>query len=201
MRLTSPNERARPASIDKYLLPDETLAISVRRHPSMLIPAAATAVGGLLAAGAISAIILSDGYLLLIIWGLVAFLWVQSTWVSLNWSTEYLVVTQIRLLRISGVLSRTIIATPLAAIHDLSFHRSFSGRLFGYGTFIIEPAAEGLSVIDYVPYPEQLYLELCRLISLGSSDGEDESPPRIADDNSPRIEDENSPRIGGGNDD
>jgi Bacterial PH domain len=111
------------------------------------------------------------GNLLLVIWGLVAFVWIQLIWASLNWLTDYFVVTNSRLLLISGALSRSVIITPLTAIHDLSFYRPLSGRLLGYGTFVVERAEQGPSVIEYLPYPEQLYLEICGIIFAGSSDG------------------------------
>jgi len=55
---------------------------------------------------------------------------------------------------------------PLVKVTDMTFQRSFLGRLFGYGTFILESAGQdqALSTVDYIPYPEQLYLEVCSLI-------------------------------------
>jgi Bacterial PH domain len=55
---------------------------------------------------------------------------------------------------------------PLAKVTDMSFQRSAMGRIFGYGEFILESAGQdqALNKIDYLPYPEQLYLEVCGLI-------------------------------------
>jgi hypothetical protein len=38
--------------------------------------------------------------------------------------------------------------------------------LLGYGEFIVESAGQeqALRTINFLPYPEQLYLEVCRLI-------------------------------------
>jgi len=65
-----------------------------------------------------------------------------------------------------GGLTRTVAMMPLAKVTDMSFERSFWGRLFGYGDFILESAGqdEALRVVDHIPYPEQLYLEVCNLI-------------------------------------
>jgi hypothetical protein len=173
MRLPPDSQQAGPASVNRYLLPDERQVIAVRRHPGILIPPAATAMGGLLAAVAMGTIIHGNQYLPPIIWGLVIFLWIQLIWAFLSWLTGYFAITNKRLLLISGVLSRRVTVTPLAGIHDLIFERPFAGRIFGYGTFIIEPAGQGLSVIEFLPYPEQLYLELYSLLSGGSlGDGE-----------------------------
>jgi hypothetical protein len=40
------------------------------------------------------------------------------------------------------------------------------GRILGYGKFILESAGQdqALTNVDYLPYPEQLYLEVCGLI-------------------------------------
>ena len=48
----------------------------------------------------------------------------------------------------------------------MTFQRSFLGRMLGYGTFILESAGQdqALSTVDHIPYPEQLYLEVCALI-------------------------------------
>jgi hypothetical protein len=51
-------------------------------------------------------------------------------------------------------------------VTDMTFQRSFPGRVFGYGTFVLESAGQGqaLSKVDFIPYPEQLYLEVCDLL-------------------------------------
>jgi hypothetical protein len=38
--------------------------------------------------------------------------------------------------------------------------------MLGYGRFIIQ-SSQGRSIIDYVPYPEQLYLEIVALVFPG----------------------------------
>ena len=55
---------------------------------------------------------------------------------------------------------------PLSKVTDMRFERSPVGRLFGYGTFIVESAGQeqALHTVDHLPYPEQLYIEVCGLI-------------------------------------
>jgi hypothetical protein len=55
---------------------------------------------------------------------------------------------------------------PLTKVTDMSFQRSSVGRILGYGEFIVESAGQdqALSHVDHLPYPEQLYLEVCGLI-------------------------------------
>jgi hypothetical protein len=55
---------------------------------------------------------------------------------------------------------------PLSKVTDMSFQRSTMGRILGYGEFILESAGQdqALRIVDHLPYPEQLYLEVCGLI-------------------------------------
>jgi hypothetical protein len=48
----------------------------------------------------------------------------------------------------------------------MSFQRSTIGRILGYGEFIVESAGQdqALRNVKFIPYPEQLYLEVCGLI-------------------------------------
>jgi hypothetical protein len=58
---------------------------------------------------------------------------------------------------------------PLEEIRGMTLRRSFSGRLCGYGAFVLRDR----SVIDFIPYPEPLYLEICGLIYLPKDLGDD----------------------------
>ena len=76
----------------------------------------------------------------------------------------------------TGVVTRKVAMMPLVKVTDMSFQRSSLGRLLGYGEFILESAGQdqALRVVDHLPYPEQLYLEVCGLIFPGrKDDGED----------------------------
>ncbi len=57
----------------------------------------------------------------------------------------------------------------------MSFQRSSLGRVPGYGEFILESAGQdqALRVVDHLPYPEQLYLEVCGLIFENKEDSPD----------------------------
>jgi hypothetical protein len=81
------------------------------------------------------------------------------------------------------VLGRKVTALPLAAVQNLAFSRSAGGRLRGYGAFTFEADGQAGAVIDYIPYPEQLYLEIYHLLYPGEAGenadaGEDAGPRR-----------------------
>jgi hypothetical protein len=55
---------------------------------------------------------------------------------------------------------------PLSEATGLTFIRTFPGRLLGYGTFPVKRASSRWRrrKIRFLPYPEQLYIEVCGLI-------------------------------------
>jgi uncharacterized membrane protein YdbT with pleckstrin-like domain len=87
-------------------------------------------------------------------------------WKIGEWAVEYFVVTSQRMILTSGLVTRKVAMMPLVKVTDMSFQRSFLGRLLGYGEFILESAGQdqALRTVDHIPYPEQLYLEVCGLI-------------------------------------
>jgi membrane protein YdbS with pleckstrin-like domain len=156
-----------PAAVNKYLLPHEHQVITVRKHPAVLIGPIAIALAGLLIALVLGTTVLRSSHsgilvLVLAVVGLLFYLGFKA-W---EWSEDYFVVTSDRMLEASGVFTRKIAMMPLVKVTDMSFQRSTLGRLLGFGDFILESAGQdqALRTIDHVPYPEQLYLEICALI-------------------------------------
>jgi hypothetical protein len=169
--------RNEQAAVDKYLLPGEVRVATVRRHPAVLLVPSAQAVGGLLVAAVLSATLLR-GYTLFaaIVWVGWGFLLVNLIWKAVNWAVDYFVITSVRILLTSGLFTRSVAMMPLSKVTDMSFHRSFAGRLLGYGDFVVESAGQdqALRRIDHIPYPEQLYLVVCGRIfkdAAGQDDG------------------------------
>jgi uncharacterized membrane protein YdbT with pleckstrin-like domain len=174
-----------PAAVSKYLLPNEQQVIHTRRHPAVLILPGTLTVAGLLAAVLLSATVLHKyGALVTVVWLAWFALLLWMIWKILNWAVDYFVVTSHRILLTSGVLTRKVAMMPLTKVTDMSFQRSFTGRLFGFGEFIVESAGrdQALRTIDHIPYPEQLYLEVCGML-FGSDDaGSGSDDPDSGDD-------------------
>lgn len=176
MRLLTPGDTA-PNLVNKYLLPHEQQVITVRKHPAVLVGPIALVVGGLIIAGALSEFIgRHSGYALLAIWVAWALLLIYLAVQAIEWLENYFVVTSQRMLLTSGLLTRKVAMMPLVKVTDMSFQRNFQGRLLGYGTFILESAGQdqAFRVVDHLPYPEQLYLEVCGLIFPASGDQGDD---------------------------
>lgn len=156
-----------PAAVNRYLLPHEHQVITVRRHPAILIGPSISALGGLLVAAVLSATILhGESVLVFIIWIAWIAVFLRMVWKTVNWAVDFFVVTSQRMLLTSGVLTRKVAMMPLSKVTDMSFQRSFAGRMLGYGEFIVESAGQdqALRTIDHIPYPEHLYREVCEMI-------------------------------------
>jgi membrane protein YdbS with pleckstrin-like domain len=167
-----------PAEVDKYLLPKEDCVATVRRHPAVLIVPTAQAVGGLLAAFALTATVLRDrgAALIWIVWGLWGLLMIRLIWEAVNWAVDYFVITSKRILLTSGVFTRSVAMMPLSKVTDMSFRRTFAGRMLGYGEFVVESAGQdqALRTIDHIPYPEELYQIVCGRIFQDVAEEEEE---------------------------
>ncbi len=166
MRL-APNTDTVPASVNKYLLPHERQVISVHQHPAVLIRPIFEVLLGLAIAGWLSnSAAHGNGTIILVIWILWGLLLLRLVWKVIDWSLNYFVITSQRLLLSKGFPTRKVNMMPLAKVTDMSFQRSAMGQILGYGEFIVESAGQdqALRNVDHLPYPEQLYLEVCGLI-------------------------------------
>jgi len=164
MRLV-PNADTVPASVNKYLLPHERQVITVHQHPAVLIRPIFEVLVGLAIAGWLSNAV-HNGIALLVIWALWGLLFLRLAVKAYEWNETYFVVTSQRFLLATGLVVKKVNMMPLAKVTDMSFQRSSMGRILGYGEFILESAGQdqALNRVDHLPYPEQLYLEVCGLI-------------------------------------
>jgi uncharacterized membrane protein YdbT with pleckstrin-like domain len=173
MRVT-PNETL-PATVYRVLLPYEQQAITVRFHPAILIVPVAQTLGALAVAGLLSTIVHLGGTIVLIIWLAWLVLLVRLLFRIYEYLDDYFVVTSQRLILATGVFKKNVDMMPLSKVTEMRFERSATARLFGYGTFVVESAGKDkvFSRIDHLPYPEQLYLEVCGLIFKDPGKGDD----------------------------
>jgi uncharacterized membrane protein YdbT with pleckstrin-like domain len=165
MRL-APNTDTVPPSVNRYLLPHERQVISVHQHPAVLIGPIFLVLVGLGLAGWLTTIAQGNGIILLVIWLLWGLLLLRLVWKVIDWSLNYFVITSERLLLAQGFILRRVDMMPLVKVTDMSFRRDLRGQLLGYGEFVVESAGQdqALRNVKYLPYPEQLYLEVCGLV-------------------------------------
>lgn len=166
MRLVTPGDSA-PASINRYLLPHEHQCITVRRHPAVLMRTVGEVLGGLILAAVLSNTFGAGNDLLVsVVWYAWLVILGRFVWKVSEWSVDYFVVTNQRMLLTTGLITRKVAMMPLSKVTDMSFQRSIIGRMLGYGEFVLESAGQdqALRTVGYLPYPEQLYLEVCGMI-------------------------------------
>lgn len=167
MRLVTHGDSA-PSSVNRYLLPNEHQVIMVRRHPAVLLRPVGEIFGGLILAGLLSKFLGDNGAgeALVLVWWAWLLLLIRFVWKVAEWSVDYFVVTSQRMLLTTGLITRKVAMMPLAKVTDMSFQRSLLGRMLGYGEFVLESAGQdqALRTVDYIPYPETLYLEVCQML-------------------------------------
>ncbi|MDN5860185.1 MAG: PH domain-containing protein [Pseudonocardia sp.] len=160
-----------PREIDEYLLPTERRVIRVRQHWAfMSTPLLQTSLFLLLcvvierysegATGTTDFLIDNLTFYL----ALVAIL--RFTVLTILWWIERIVITDKRVMLTQGIIVHKVAMMPLGKVTDLTFERSLGGRMFGYGTLIVESAGQiqALSRIDYMPRPEEIYEAISELV-------------------------------------
>lgn len=84
-------------------------------------------------------------------------LWARALWLALVQHMDRFVITNMRVFRVHGVLDRQAATMPLARILDITVSKPLVGRVFGYGHFCFESAAQeqGLRDISFVARPNE----------------------------------------------
>ncbi len=104
-----------------------------------------------------------DNIVLLVMVGVLVYL----TWEITQWWLDHFIVTNRRVLLVSGVLTKRTAIMPLMKVTDLTFEQSPMGRMLQYGTFVFESAGQdqALSRVTHLPGgPRQLYLQITDLL-------------------------------------
>lgn len=153
-------------NLRRYLLSSERTIFVVRRHGAALAVAAAKL--ALFWTVGLFALWVFNGVELLRTIALVFLLITVGwfAWMVGDWSLERFVVTDRRVLLISGILTRRVAIMPLIKVTDLTYEQSLFGRAFDYGAFVIESAGQrqALSRVDFLPQPNLRYQQVSALL-------------------------------------
>jgi uncharacterized membrane protein YdbT with pleckstrin-like domain len=156
-----------PYAPEKYLLPTERTVIRVRRHWAILssdvlqvvalvvLAAVISVAGGRDSSGAQWVawwILLTAVLRFALVWG--------------EWFVERFVVTDMRVIMTSGIVTRKVAMMPLVKVTDMTYERSVMGQILGYGEFIVESAGQdqALSRVPFLPRPDRLYIQVAELL-------------------------------------
>jgi Bacterial PH domain len=177
---------------DRYLALDERKICEVRRHAAVLLWPAIQTVAVFAVAGGLGALASPNKGADLIdtILGLIALAFlVRFAWIAMQWWATHIIVTDRRILEISGVVSRRVASMPLPQVTDTTYHRSIGGRLLGYGDLVVESPGRhpGLSHIGYVPRPDDFYRVVMSLMNASSGDAPDDVEVSSSDEDTGEI--------------
>jgi uncharacterized membrane protein YdbT with pleckstrin-like domain len=177
----------------RYLAVDERPLVQVRSHPWVLarsfLVALAAMIGATLVGFVLSPENGSDVIDTLV--GLVAVFFalrfVYSLW---EWWDHRVLVTDQRIIEISGVITRRVASMPLTKVTDMTYQRSVLGRLLGFGDLVLESAGQkqALERIDHIPDPDLFYRTVTALVTAKAAAvtttprGEKAPPPGEADE-------------------
>lgn len=194
--------RIRRGGLHRYLGDGEHVLVSTRQHPFALV-SAATQTAALVVPLAIAAWGIAGieplrgeiGAWLLRILFLVMFAFVaRLAWRVLEWELERVVVTDEKVIHVSGVLGRRIASTPLAKVSEFTVRQPLLGRVFDYGSLVVDVPGgrdDALHGVKHLPDPAGIY----RLVSdqarrgrVSEGGGMRDRAPAPSDDDLRRID-------------
>jgi len=149
-----------PRDPDEYLLGSERRVIRVRRHWSCLLWDLLEAAALLAGAIMISSLLPENlGLVQNILWYAALFVLLRLAYFVMEWWVERIVVTDKRFMISSGVFETKVAMMPISKVTDLTYERTVLGRMFGFGTLVVESAGQiqALNKIEYLPQPEEVY--------------------------------------------
>jgi hypothetical protein len=154
-----------PETVRLYLLPQERQTITVRRHPAILIWPVLAVLAACAAGSTVTVFTDTGGAILVAVWAVAAGACLLLAVRVLAWLEGYVVLTHQRVILIPGIIKHKMVSIPAREIRGISLSRTLPGRLAGYGALMLTPVREGYAMpaVNYIPYPEQLYLEACGL--------------------------------------
>jgi uncharacterized membrane protein YdbT with pleckstrin-like domain len=156
-----------PKELDRYLIPTEKIIFMVHRSLIVLFEPIVSALAGLIVVGLLDRA-LSGGALVLrdvavVIWLLLV---ARLIFYTLEWRHELFLATDRRLMLVHGLVTRKVDIMPMSKVTDMRYDRSLTGKIFGFGKYILESAGQdqALSVINYIPSPDQHYQQISAVI-------------------------------------
>ncbi len=141
----------------------EVVVDEVRKHWAAFVRPLLECGLALFLVGLTSVVPVEIGWLPFVLAGLVG---LHAAWLAAKARMDVFVITNMRVFRVHGVLSRHLATMPLIRILDITVDKPLPGRLLGYGHFVFESAAQeqGLRDIRYVGRPDERDLAIQRVV-------------------------------------
>ncbi len=163
-RRVLPVEEEPSALVARYLFPTEKFRGEWRKHWMYLFDQFAIGAGATFVLGWLWGFLAKHNIqyapaAVVIIWVLVMS-WVA--WRVGDWYFDRFILTNKRIMAVSGIITRTVAMMPLLRVTDMKYEQSPMGRILGYGTFVLESAGQeqALRTVKLLPHPNELYLRI-----------------------------------------
>lgn len=155
-----------PPLVDNYLLQQERVVVTIRKHPGVFVGQCLVAVCWCGAAALATVFTDSNPLAVAIVWGgfLTLLVWLLIRVIA--WAESYFVVTEMRLIFINKLAKQKVVSVPLREVAAFDKRRSLMGRLVGYGELVAKPTKSDYSIpkMNYMPYFEQMFAEVMALL-------------------------------------
>jgi uncharacterized membrane protein YdbT with pleckstrin-like domain len=151
--------------MDSYLAPGETLQVRTGPHwivylRSILSAVMILAVGTALAYEALNTTASHATIYAALSVGAVGIAIAILASATLQRRTQQVLVTELRVLEVSGVLHRRMNEMRIAAIRSTTIEQSMFGRLLNYGTITLHTGNEDPMVLSNIAFPQELHQAL-----------------------------------------
>jgi membrane protein YdbS with pleckstrin-like domain len=165
VRRVLPLEDEATPLVARYLFPTERFRGEWKRHLIHLAWPITVGVLATFALGWLSGLVTRWdqvewlGFVLVLLWlGVMGYV----AWRVADWHFDRFILTNKRVMKISGIITRNVAMMPLLRVTDMKYVQSPLGRMLNYGTFVIESAGQeqALREVPYLPNPNELYLRV-----------------------------------------
>lgn len=155
---------------EQYLLPSERRVFRCRRHWAKLVPSIAFTTLMVLVLIGLSVLVPKDGsassFVHSVLWYVELGVLLRMVVIVADWWDDLIMVTDERILNVTGLLASRMQDTPISKITDRDIRHTLIGNLLGYGTITIESAGPAsLQRLTFVPQPMTLYEAIVKLTS------------------------------------
>jgi membrane protein YdbS with pleckstrin-like domain len=159
-----PLEEEASTLVARYLFPTEKFRGEWRKHPIKLWRELAIVIAATVILGWATGWFGTHNQrglttVAVLIWILVLFF---VGWRILDWWYDRFILTNKRIMVVSGLVTRTVGMMPLVRVTDMKYEQSPLARLLNYGTFVVESAGQdqALRTVKPLPNPNELYLRI-----------------------------------------
>jgi|SRR6185312_5284769 len=172
----------------RYLLPHERRVWRGRRHWAILVPNILLTIVVLVALVGVNALLSAAGsggairFVHTVLWYIQVGMLIWLALVIADWWDDLIMVTDERLLNVTGLFASRMKDTPLPKLTERDIKHSVIGNFLGYGTIEIKTAGhESLQKLRFVPKPMTMFEAIAKLTSKAGlpppASGEEQTGP------------------------